>query len=166
MSINNHVQPIILHIDEKLRLRKPLKEEYNIALLWYSNKDIMLLSEGITDRVYQMEDINRMYNFLSNSGELYFIEIYEKQWKPIGDVTLSTINVPIVIGDSNYWSKGIGKKVLLRIIGRSIEIGLTYLRVPEVFHINYRSKKLYESVGFVKLGEDDRVTSYELVLSK
>lgn len=161
MAIEHFEQPEILHIDDFLRLRKPLSEEYEKALPWYEDPEIMLMSEGIRDRRYNLEDINRMYNFLSDLGELYFIEWKEKgKWKPIGDITLAKSNIPIVIGDRSLWGKGIGKKVLLRVIGRSLELGLDYLRVPEVYNYNERSKGLFMSAGFKVFAKDDRVTSF------
>ena len=45
-----------------------------------------------------------MYEFLSTRGELYFIEVKENEnWYAIGDVTLWEENLPIAIGDEEYW---------------------------------------------------------------
>lgn len=112
MGFEGIIQPEIIYIDEKIRLRNPDKIEWNTALPWYQNPKVLYFSEGVTDKVYDIETINRMYSYLSSIGELYFIESFEDGiWKPIGDVTLSEKNMPIAIGEEKYWDKGIGKKL-------------------------------------------------------
>ena len=158
---------MILDIDEEIRLRKVEKEEWHKALEWYSDRDIMYYSEGIIDRVYDLSDIHRMYNYLSSSGELYFIEAYvDNQWISIGDVTLMKDNLPIVIGNKEYWGMGIGKKVIRRLIVRAREIGYGTLVVPEIYHYNERSRKLFVSLGFVRSGKNDRSESYMMDIRK
>ena len=45
-------------------------------------------------------------------GDLFWIEFREKgEWLPIGDVTLSQENLPIVIGNPTYQHQGLGRKV-------------------------------------------------------
>lgn len=52
-----------------------------------------------------------MYRYLDAHGELYFIEILDKgRFTPIGDVTFWQEDMPIIIGDSRYRGRGIGKK--------------------------------------------------------
>lgn len=100
VPIENVVQPEEIDIDKGLRLKVYEKEKWNVAIPWYQNKKILYYSEGVNAKPYDMEVINRMYNYLSGIGELYFIEIFEDGiWKPIGDVTLSEKNMPIVIDE-------------------------------------------------------------------
>lgn len=162
--IKNFLQPEIIKIEEQLRLRKPLISEWEIAVSWYQNKDIMYYSEGMVDRFYNCEDINRMYSYLSEIGELYFIEVFNDKWKPIGDVTLAESNFPIVIAENAYWGKGIGKKVIGKLIERARDIGMAKITIPEIYHYNERSKNLFISMGFVKIDEDERSQKFELLL--
>ncbi|MFD3157665.1 GNAT family N-acetyltransferase [Haloimpatiens sp. FM7330] len=165
MAFKNIIQPQIISINENLRLRKPDKIEWKIALPWYQNPKVLYYSEGVTDKVYDMDIINRMYKYLSSIGELYFIEIFENSvWKPIGDVTLSEENMPIAIGDEKYWGKGIGKKVIRKLIERAKSIGLSKIYIPEIYLYNNRSQNLFTSMGFIEVSRNDKRRSYELNL--
>lgn len=160
MGIDGIEQPIIIDIDDKLRIRKPKKEEWQKSLEWYKNEKVMYYSEGVQDRTYKKEDINRMYSYLSKIGELYFIEIYEGRWLSIGDVVLSDRNLPIVIGEERYWGLGIGRKVVNTLLKRAKKIGINSIRIPEIYHYNDRSRRLFESLGFIKCGETKKGESY------
>jgi RimJ/RimL family protein N-acetyltransferase len=162
--IQNFIQPLTLYIHEGLRLRKPSQLDWSIALTWYCDSEIMYFSEGISNRFYAMDDIEKMYSYLSKTGELYFIEVFEDDWIPVGDVTLSATNIPIIIGNKKYWGLGIGKEVLKKIIQRAMEIGFKYLLVPDVLVDNLRSQRLFKSVGFIETSKTDRCISYAMRL--
>jgi RimJ/RimL family protein N-acetyltransferase len=163
MAFEDINQPEIIDINTGLRLRKFDESEYIKALPWYQDPQVLYFSEGITDKVYNMEIINRMYKYLGSIGELYFIELYEdNSWKPVGDVTLSDKNMPIAIGDPKYWSRGIGKDVISKLLERAKEIGIKKICIPQIYKHNARSKNLFTSFGFVKVSENEREESFEL----
>lgn len=165
MAIRNIEQPNVIIIDNELRLRKAREEEWKVALSWYENPKALYYSEGLIQEIYDMEIINRMYSYLSSIGELYFIEILEKDtWTPIGDITLSEENMPIIIGDEKYWGRGIGKKSVLALINRAESIKLDKIHIPTIYKYNERSKNLFISIGFIKVKEDEDSESYELKL--
>lgn len=165
MAINMNIQPDIIEIEDNLRLIKPNNEQGSLALPWYKNPQVLYYSEGIVDKTYDMKTIERMYKYLSDKGELYFIEVKEEnRWKAIGDVTLSEENLPIALGHERYFGKGIGKKVMKVLIERARTIGMEKLVVPEVYSHNNRSQNLFASLGFTLVKEDHRRKSYELVL--
>jgi RimJ/RimL family protein N-acetyltransferase len=164
MAFFNITQPDLVEIDECTRLRKVCKDEYHVALPWYQNPRVLYYSEGITDKTYDLDVINRMYNFLSSTGELYFIEFMEDKWHAIGDVVLSENNMPIVIGEDKYCGKGIAKKVIAKLILRAKEIGLETIRIPAIYKYNERSRNLFLSFGFTKIAENENEESYELEL--
>jgi hypothetical protein len=68
MGIKGITQPDIIEIHRELRLRTPNKRQWEVALPWYENPKVLYYSEGITDKVYDMEIIKRMYTYLSNDG--------------------------------------------------------------------------------------------------
>ncbi|MPN07019.1 hypothetical protein SDC9_154278 [bioreactor metagenome] len=166
MGIKEITQPDIIDIDKELRLRTPNKNQWEVALPWYENPKVLYYSEGVTDnKVYDMERVKGMYMYLSNAGELYFIEVLENGvWKPIGDVTLSEENMPIAIGEEAYWGKGIGKKVIGSLIERAREIGLKRLQVPSIYLYNSRSENLFTSLGFVEVSKNEKEKSFQLIL--
>lgn len=166
MAIKDNVQPEIINIDNELRLIKPDKTMWSLAEVWYQNPKVMYYSEGKPESKYNKDDIDRMYGYLSDIGELYFIEVKMKdEWRTIGDVTLAESNMPIMIGDENYWGLGIGKKVLKCLIARAKVIGLKSILVPEIYHYNARSRNLFKSLGLKKVSENEKAESYILYLN-
>lgn len=158
-------QPQIININETLRLYTPDKSEWKEALPWYQNEKVMYLSEGITNRIYTLDEIYNMYEFLSTRGELYFIQVLaDESWKNIGDVTLWEENLPIAIGVEEYWQKGIGKQVIKALLKRAKQVGIQKISVPAIFHYNTGSQRLFESLGFKKIGENKTEKSYEKII--
>jgi len=83
---------------------------------------------------------------------------------------LSTETIPIVIGDKNYRSQGIGKKVLSVLVERARELGWKKLKTKGIYDYNERSHRLYKSLGFkiVDYGinkNNIKYMSYELMLN-
>lgn len=159
MAIKGIEQPQVIQIDGSLRLRK-FDGVYDFALPWYQDLDTVWLVDG--DRVpYTMELMTRMYNWLNESGELYFIEILEDGiYKPIGDVTFWQDDMPIVIGGAHYRGKGIGRKVISALVQRGRALGYDYLSVEEIYDWNEGSRKCFESVGFTACEKTAKGSSY------
>ena len=109
MPITNVHQPDYLPVSDSIRLRK-FDGEFDFAYPWYEDPDAMYLMDG--ERAsYPPERVERMYRYLDDHGELYFIEILEDgRYIPIGDVTFWHQDMPIIIGEPAYRGLGIGKK--------------------------------------------------------
>ena len=165
MAFENIEQPKIINVNKELRLIALEKDEWQVALPWYENPQVLYYSEGVENGIYDIDTINRMYSYLASIGELYFIQALEEgKWKTIGDVTLSEENMPIVIGDEKYWGKSIGKKVIGKLIERAKEVQLKRILIPEIYKYNERSRNLFKFFGFEKVAEDNKGESYELKL--
>lgn len=153
-----------IEVSEELRLIKIDKGEWNVALSWYQDNDILYYSEGVINKVYDLEIINKMYSYLQSQGELYFIQILENGvYKTIGDAALSENNMPIVIGEKSYWGRGIGKKVILTLIDRAKKLKFKSIKV-EIYVYNERSQKLFTSVGFKEIEERENFKIYKIHL--
>ncbi|WDV46389.1 GNAT family protein [Clostridiaceae bacterium M8S5] len=164
MGFDGIKQPKIIQINNWLQLRRPDDKEWKKAIEWYNNEKVMYYSEGITDKIYDMYIIERMYTYLSKIGELYFIETLDDgKWQSIGDVTLAESNLPIVIGQERFWGLGIGKKVVTKLLERATQIGIREITI-EIYSYNERSKRLFESLGFIKIGETEKGESYSIKL--
>lgn len=163
MPIQGIEQPEIIQIDKTLRLRK-YDGVHDFALEWYQDLDTVWLVDG--DHVpYTTELLTKMYTWLNNAGELYFIEVLENAtYKPIGDVTFWQEDMPIVIGDPNYRRKGIGHKVILALIQRGKDFGYDHLCVEEIYDWNLGSKRCFEGLGFIPGEKTKKGTSYRLIL--
>ena len=165
MPIQGIEQPNIIQIDDNLRLRK-YDGIHNFALKWYQIKETVMLVDG-NDTPYDEDQLSRMYTYLNNIGELYFIEfLQDGKYFPIGDVTFWKDDMPIVIGDQSFRGKGIGKKVIKALICRAKELGYLELYVSEIYRYNKASRKLFESNGFVACKETQKGNSFYLKLDK
>jgi len=159
------VENEVVSVDEQLRLRKFQKNEYNIALQWYKDKEVLYFSEGDENLNYTIDTITRMYDYLMDIGELFFIEIYEEgAWVPIGDVTLSPNTMPITIGVPRYWGKGIGKKVIGKLLHRARENGYGTIRLKGIYKYNERSLRMFKGLGFNVVDETHKELILELIL--
>ena len=147
MPIASIKQPEILLVDDTLRLRK-FDNHFEFAFDWYQDTETVWLVDA--DRIpYTHELLGRMYHYLNDHGELYFIEVLENQlWKPIGDVTFWQEDMPIVIGDPEYRGRKIGTKVIAALIERGKQLGYERLYVDEIYSHNTVSRKCFESMGF------------------
>ena len=163
MAIQGIEQPAVIQIDESLRLRK-YDGVYDFALAWYQDEEMVYLVDGKRDP-YTMPRLKGMYEYLNDAGELYFIEVLENgTYKPIGDVTFWQEDMPIVIGDPAYRSKGIGRKVILALVQRGRDLGYSHLTVEEIYEWNGSSMRCFESAGFVPCGKTKKGRSYKLAL--
>ncbi len=159
MPIKNIEQPEIIVITNKLRLRK-YDGVFDFALKWYQDEETLLSVNNTPDK-YDMDRLKRMYTFLANQGEEYFIEIIEGEtFVPIGDVTFWKDDMPIVIGEKKYRGKGIGKLVITTLINRAKTLGYGEIRVDEIYKFNISSQKLFESCGFTKYEETEKGYRY------
>lgn len=98
--------PSVLDIASDLRLIRrgtPPAE----ALSWYQDAETLWMVDGKREP-YTPERLARMYDWLSERGELWFIEVRDKGaesgWRAVGDVTLCSGDLPVVIGEKDLRS--------------------------------------------------------------
>ncbi|HEM6183079.1 TPA: GNAT family N-acetyltransferase [Streptococcus suis] len=163
MAITGIEQADILEIDKQVRLRR-YDGQHDFAFEWHQDLELVWLIDGNKES-YTLDRLNRMYDYLSKNGECYFIEIFEDdQFVPIGDVTLFADDFAIAIGDRRYWKKGIGTKVLHRMIERARDVGLEEILVEEIYDWNTGSRKLFEKCGFEAVEKTKKGWSYKMIL--
>jgi len=167
MPYRNFKQPEIIEIDTNLRLRA-YDGNYQVAVPWYQNEVVYYNSEGITDKnkIPDEEYVKGMYEYFQKiDSEMYFIEVMKDgKFIPIGDAAMKEENPPIVIGVDEYRGIGIGKKVMTAIINRAREVGITRITETTIYEYNIASQKLYESLGFKRVGVRGQEYIYELLL--
>lgn len=163
MPIKDIVQPDLIKINDELSLKK-YGGECAFALKWYKDGETVYMVDGVKTP-YDENKLNRMYSYLDEHGELYFILFTENGYsRPIGDVTFSPDDMPIVIGDKALRGKGIGKRVISALIERAKILGYKELNVNEIYGFNSRSKGLFLSLGFKPYKKTARGYSYKLTL--
>lgn len=163
MPIPGVEQPEYIIVSVDIRLRK-FDNNCDFALEWYLDTETVMLVDGV-NKPYDLEMLHRMYNYLNEHGELYFIEVLDgDKFIPVGDVTFSCEDMPIVIGVKSCRGKGIGKKVVRALVERGRQLGYTSLKVGEIYKYNIASRKLFESAGFKKYEETEAGYRYKLDL--
>ena len=163
MALKKVIQPVIININDSLRLRK-YDGHYELFLPGYQNPVVYQNSEGIFDesRIPDLDYVKRMCTYLAKVGELYYIEVKENgTYIPIGDVTVKDENPPIAIWVDAYRGKGIGKLVMQTVVDRLKEFGFGKITGSTVYQWNISSQKLHESLGFRRVSEDEKEIMYE-----
>ena len=163
MALKEFVQPEIIDISDSLRLRK-YDGHYELFLPGYQNPVVYQNSEGIFDanRIPDLGYVKGMCTYLAKVGELYYIEAKENDtYVPIGDVTVKDENPPIAIWVDTYRGKGIGKLVMQTVIDRLKELGFAKINGSTVYQWNASSQKLHESLGFLRVSENEKEIVYE-----
>lgn len=114
---------------------------------------------------YPDERVERMYRYLDDHGELYFIEIFDNgRYVPIGDVTFWQQDMPIIIGDAAYRGHKIGRKVIAALVERGRTLGYDTLYVDEIFDYNVASQRCFTANGFAAYEKTERGSRYRLAL--
>lgn len=163
MPISGIEQPDLLPVSESLRLRK-YDGVHAFALGWYQDSKTLLLVDG-KDVPYTPERLSKMYHYLNEHGELYFIELLrDHTWVPVGDVTFWQKDMPIVIGDHTLRGKGIGRQVVSTLIRRARKLGYHELFVDTIYDYNTGSRMMFESCGFVPCETTANGHRYRLIL--
>ena len=163
MPIENIPQPEILSVSETLRLRK-YDKNHDFALSWYLDEETVWLVDGDKD-LYTPELLRKMYTHQDTHGELYFIEVRENDnWRPVGDVCLSTDDVAIVIGEKDFRGKGVGRAVVSALVERARSLGWKQVRVGDVYDFNAGSRHMFTSLEFREEAKTEKGHSYILTL--
>ena len=164
MPISGIEQPEFIFIDETLRLRA-YDGHHDFALDWYQDPTLVYLVDGI-QQPYDKQKLSRMYHYLNTHGELYFIEYFQNEtYVPIGDVTFSKSDLPIVIGQKAFQGRGIGKRVIETLIARARILGFDQLEVQDIYEDNIASRKMFEGLGFIATAKTVKGHRYALKLS-
>ena len=147
MPIAGIDQPQIIGIDAGLRLRK-MDGDFAFALVWYQDVETVWLVDGCRTP-YTMERLRRMYAYLAQRGEVYFIEVCENGvFRPIGDAAFWQADMPVVIGEPVYRGRGIGGKVIGALVERGRALWYRELFVREIYANNTASRACFEKAGF------------------
>lgn len=152
----------IIGISPEIRLRPLVEADYELALKWYSNDNILWYSENRKEP-YKMDDIQRMYRYLSGKGRVYVIEYGKDVWQPIGDVTLAEDTMPMVIVPE-YQGRGIGSLIIKKLIEEGRVLGYKKMTLSGIYIYNLPSQRMYAKCGFKEVRRDDKKIYMEIEL--
>lgn len=166
MPIPGIPQPEQLPLSPALRLRR-YDGPADRALAWYQDEETVWLVDGVR-RPYDRDRLEQMYAWLDRHGELYWIEQAgpDGVFRPIGDVTFSRQDLPIVIGERSARGKGIGRQVVAALIDRGRQLGYPFLLVNEIYDWNPASRRLFEGLGFRACEKTEKGSRYRLDLEQ
>ncbi len=163
MPLKNISQPNFIVVDQTLRLRR-FDAPYDFALVWYQDRELVWLVDGLKTP-YTIQKLTAMYEALNKMGECYFIEILANGvYRPIGDVTFSRWDMPIVIGEKALRGQKIATRVIGALINRARQLGFTALHVAEIYDWNTASMHCFQKIGFKPYQKTAKGYSYQLLL--
>ncbi len=138
-------------VDEDIRLI-PYYKNNDVAIRWYQDKDVCKQVDDI-DFVYDLDRLNKMYDYLSSHGEVYYIEFRSAL---VGDVSLKDDGeIAIVISKENQ-NQGIGRRVIKNILDLAKAKDMGEVRAS-IYPFNKQSQRVFTLVGFEKIGEEDYI---------
>lgn len=149
--IEGAVQPEKIVIDENLLLVR-FYPYYKRTLEWYQDLTLCRQVDN-SDRPYDLEQLKRMYKYLSAKGECYYIKYRENgRSRLVGDVSLFDGKIAIVVC-REFQNRHIGRKVVAAMLKRAAEIGLKHVDA-EIYDFNKQSIKMFTHVGFKQIDRE------------
>lgn len=135
-------------VDEEIRLI-PYYPNYKAALPWYQDPELCRQVDN-RDGVYDSKLLRRMYRYLEQHGDLFYIKYRNRL---CGDVCLQASGEVNIVIAKPFQNKHIGRRVMEEIIRMAREKNLRELHA-EIYSFNAQSCAMFQSVGFVKVGEE------------
>lgn len=165
MPIEGIVQPEIIQVDDATRLRK-YDGVCDFVFAWYQDEDTVYMVDGVREP-YTYEKLNRMYEYLAQHAEEYFIEILlDGSYVPIGDASFSPEDITIVIGEKSFRRMHIGSKVIRTFIQRAKQLHCKDIYVREIYDWNVASQKCFLKNGFHGCRKTENGKSYVLEVDR
>ena len=135
-------------IDQEITLIPYFPNE-EVALAWYQNQDVCKQVDNI-DYLYTPERLRRMYDYLSNHGQCYYIQYCGIL---VGDVTLlDNAEVSIVVC-KEYQNKHIGRRCIANMIKLAKEKGMSAIKA-NIYSFNAQSQRSFQSCGFKQVSDE------------
>ena len=149
--------PSILDIDPDLRLVR-LDAPPVEALSWYQEPETLWMVDGKREP-YTPERLARMYDWLAERGELWYIEVRDESasggGRAVGDVTLCPGDLPIVIGEKDLRARHVGRRVIEALCERARHLGWREVLVDEIYDWNIASQRCFSAAGFEPYGRTE-----------
>lgn len=136
-------------IDDEIKLVK-YYPNYKTTLKWYLDKDICKQVDN-RDEVYDLKLLKNMYNYLNKNGYLYYIKY---KGRLCGDVSLRYNGEVAIVVAKKYQNKHIGRRVIKEIINLAKKEGYEKIKAT-IYSFNTQSQKMFESIGFKKIDEEN-----------
>ena len=129
-------------VDEEIRLI-PYYRNDEVSLPWYQDREVCRQVDN-TDRVYDLEMLHSMYDFLSSHGDCYYIEY---NGELVGDVSLRDNTEIAIVVSKGYQNRHIGRRCVLDMLELAKEKGMTQVRA-NIYSFNGQSRAMFRAAGF------------------
>lgn len=138
-------------VDEEIMLVR-YYPNYKTTLAWYQDLELCKQVDN-RDSIYDLNLLKGMYRYLNQHGDLFYIKYKNRL---CGDVCLQPSGEVNIVLSKPFQNKHIGRRVMGEIIHLAKEKGMRELRA-EIYAFNTQSQRMFQSVGFVKIGEEQYV---------
>lgn len=142
---------------DDIHLRAHAEEDVDAWYCWFNNAEV---TDGMNKGFFpntqkkQREFFSSMYDSEKN---LQLAIVHNKDKQLIGTIGLHDINfihntadISVLLGDQNYWGGGYGKQAVTMIISHAFDKLCLYKLTSGMYATNESSKKLFESLGFIR----------------
>lgn len=142
-------------VDEEIVLVR-YYPNYKTTLAWYQDLDLCRQVDN-RDTVYDLDLLKRMYKYLNRHGDLFYIKYKNRL---CGDVCLQPGGEVNIVIAKPFQNKHIGRRVINGIIqlAKAKHISELY---AEIYSFNTQSQKMFQSVGFTKMSDEQYVLSLQ-----
>ncbi len=135
------------------------KEDVSLWQIWDIDPEIQAY---MPEPLNKSQDIEEQYKYIKEceiDEEGYYWSIETNDGITIGTISLAEINshhkvaeIGIVIGDKNYWNKGVATEVISELVAYAFSnLDIEYVGA-NVEETNISMQKVFEKVGFKKDG--------------
>jgi len=135
-------------IDSEIKLI-PYYRNDAISLPWYQDKEVCKQVDN-KDRIYDIELLHNMYDYLCENGKCYYIEYLGSL---VGDVTLENNGEIAIVICKEYQNLHIGRRSVLEMAKLAKELGMNKIKAV-IYSFNTQSQKMFTSIGFKKIEEE------------
>ena len=148
-------------------LRKLERNDAYISYKWRNDPEVFKYTGTVYDHEITLEtELHWIERVIKNDDEYRCAIIADNCY--VGNIYLTNIDdekaeYHIFIGDKSYWGKGVAKKASIEIIRYGFENLNLKKIVLEVRQQNKNAIRLYEKLGFTKLGENSNFITMEIV---
>ena len=153
-----------------IRLMQDDNYDYELMAKWLTDAQVLEFYEG-RDNPFPLERIKESYKPMIKGDEPIVACLFSYQNIPIGylqycklndlsetdrqlyhlDQTDRVYGIDLFIGETDYWNKGIGTKILSAVINYLFEQRQAHKIVIDPHADNPRAIRCYEKCGFVKV---------------
>lgn len=138
-------------------LRLVTKSDMSLIMAWRSQPQIY---EGLytQKKALTWDEHRQWWESRNNDWREFVIELRDSDMvlRPIGIVTVGQLDyweceVGVAICDTSLWGRGYAKIALIEVIEWIKDYGKKYIRTT-ILDNNFRSRKLFTTLGFVRVG--------------